>query len=99
MRYSGESHLAGAESRQEAWRLGAIRTVFAGAGDRQIDMEGGSRARAARYSDLAAVGRNDPVHDRQAKPGAFAHVLGGEERLEDALQHVGRDAASGVAHG
>ena len=36
------------------------------------------------------------MHDRQAEARAFADVLGGEERIEDARQHVGRDARAVV---
>ena len=35
---------------------------------------------------------------RQSETGAFAERLGGEERLEDSRQHVGRDADAGIGH-
>ena len=38
---------------------------------------------------------DDAVHDRETKPRPFADALGGEERLEDALQrHLVHAAAS-----
>ena len=46
--------------------------------------------------DEAAGLLDDAVDHRQAKAGALADLLGGEERLEYLLQHVGRDAAAGV---
>ena len=33
---------------------------------------------------------DDAISDRQAEPGTLADFLGGEERIEDARQHVGR---------
>ena len=39
--------------------------------------------------DRAAVALDDAVDDRQAEAGALADVLGGEERVEDARQHLG----------
>src|ERR1039458_1640392 len=42
-------------------------------------------------------GHNDAVGDIEAQPAALAHVLGGEERLEDARLYLGRDAGSVVA--
>src|SRR3989454_5665755 len=38
------------------------------------------------HPDGATVVDNDPMHHRQAQPGAFAHSLGREKRLEYALQ-------------
>src|SRR4029079_9368973 len=37
------------------------------------------------------------IDHRQAKAGALAHFLGGEEGLERALEHVRRHARAGVA--
>ena len=36
--------------------------------------------------------------DRQAEPGAGAHRPGGEERIEDAREHLRRHSRAGVAH-
>src|SRR5215218_1383181 len=41
---------------------------------------------------------HDPVGDVQAKAGALANRLGGEERLEDPVPDVLRDAGAGVAN-
>ena len=46
--------------------------------------------------DVAARLLDDAVDGRQAKAGALADFLGGEERLEHLAEHVGRDAAAGV---
>ena len=46
--------------------------------------------------DEAAGLLDDAVDHRQAEAGALADLLGGEERLEDLLQHVRRDAGAGV---
>ena len=43
--------------------------------------------------DEAAGLLDDAVDHRQAEPGALADFLGGEERLEDLLDHLGRNAA------
>ena len=48
--------------------------------------------------DVAAGLLDDAVDGGQAEPGALADLLGGEERLEDAADHVGRDADAGVLH-
>ena len=42
--------------------------------------------------------RDDVVGDRQAEPGALAGRLGGEERLEQLVPDVGRNAGAVVAH-
>src|SRR5205085_880131 len=57
-----------------------------------------ARATDRRRADLdaALVLLDDVAHDRQAEPGALAVGLGGEERLEDALAILGRDARPGV---
>ena len=41
---------------------------------------------------------DDPLAERQAKPGAFPGRLGGEERVEDSRSDLGRDAGPGVGH-
>src|SRR5262245_18036587 len=46
--------------------------------------------------ELAAVLLDDLVADGEPEPGALAHVLGGEERIEDARQHVGGNAMAVV---
>src|SRR5580658_10420735 len=51
--------------------------------DRQDDVEPGALAGRAADGDGAAMGADDAAHHRQAKPGALARLLGGEERLEE----------------
>src|SRR3979490_1497452 len=54
-------------------------------------------------ADLAADSHHaarllgETVNLRKAEAGAAANILGGEERLEDPVDLVGRDAATGVA--
>src|SRR3954471_9487798 len=61
------------------------------------DGEGGSLARRAVHLDVAAVALDDAVHDGEAEARALAHVLGGEEGVEDAGQDVRGDARAVVA--
>src|SRR5262245_2317822 len=46
--------------------------------------------------DVAAVVADDLVAECQAEAGAFPHRARGEERVEDAVDHAGRDAAAVV---
>ena len=64
---------------------------------RQLDGEGGPVIHFAPDQDLAAALTDDPVRDRQAKPGP-ASRLGGEERLEHAPTDRARHADPGVGH-
>ena len=48
--------------------------------------------------DLTAGLAREAVNHRQAEAGAFAHRLGGEERLEHLGHEVGRHAGAGVGH-
>src|ERR1019366_3315843 len=50
------------------------------------------------HLDLAAVLLHDAVRHGQAQAGAVLILLGGEEGVENARQHILRDAASGVLH-
>jgi hypothetical protein len=50
--------------------------------DRKVDQERGAAARLADDGDVAAALLDDAVDDRQAEAGAFALLLGREERLE-----------------
>src|SRR5205823_1763033 len=63
---------------------------------RQRDLELGPAADLARHLDRALVRLDDLLRDRHAEPGAA--LLGGEERVEDAVELLGRDAAAVVAH-
>src|SRR6185295_2813273 len=62
---------------------------------RQGDRELGAAAGLADDVDGALVRLDDLARDRHAEPGAL--VLGGEERIEDAADLVGRNTAAVVA--
>ena len=47
--------------------------------------------------DVAVVALHDRVHDREAEAGALAGRLGREERVEDVVQVLRRNADAGVA--
>src|SRR3989442_504077 len=57
-----------------------------------------SRAGPALGGDGAAVLLQDAVADAEAEAGALVLRLGGEERIEDPLHQLRRDAAAVVAH-
>ena len=65
--------------------------------EREAHREDGAAVRQAVGADLAAVLLDDLVADREPEPGALADRLGGEERVEDPADDVGRDAGAGVA--
>ena len=65
----------------------------------QVDLEGRSLARFAVDVDEAVVLLDDAVDRGQAQAGALAHLLGGEERLEDVVQGLLVHAAAVVADG
>ena len=67
-----------------------------GFGARQIDRHRGAFANAAVDPDLAARLVREAENLAEAETGALADRLGGEERLERALDDVGRHAAAGV---
>ena len=75
--------------------LGRLRAAV----PRQIDGECAAGADPAVDIDAAAQVGDDAVHQRQPEPGAHAGGLGGEEGIEDALEHLRCDAGAGVAHG
>src|SRR2546427_427742 len=64
--------------------------------DREVEREGRSPPFAL-GTEPAAVLLDDAVGDGQAEAGAGAHLLGREERLEDARQHLRWDEI-GRAH-
>src|SRR4051812_42704807 len=71
---------------------------------REIEMELGAGAGLTLNPDLASVLLDDAVGDRQAESGAAAFAravggLGGEERIVDAGDVFGRDAASAINNG
>ncbi len=49
----------------------------------QVDLERGAFAELAVHPDVAAGLPHDPVDHRETEARALAHLLGGEERLED----------------
>ncbi len=63
----------------------------------QPDREGGACSYLRRHVNRAAEIGDDAVHQRKAKAGAITDTFGGEERIEHALEHRGRDAAAGIA--
>src|SRR5512146_2584082 len=64
---------------------------------RQSDAHGGSVAGNALHLDVAAVAAHVVLRDAESKARPLA-ALGGEERLEDMRQNIGRDARSGIAN-
>ena len=56
---------------------------------RQADTEGRAHARRAFHLDRAVMFLHDAVGQRQSQPGALAHRLGGEERVENAGEVLG----------
>src|SRR5439155_1312291 len=72
------------------------RTRVSGMAIRQRHREHGPEAGRAADVHVAAVLLDEPVDEREAEPGAPG--LGGEERLEDVGEVVGRDAVPAVRH-
>ena len=68
-----------------------------GFGARQIDRHRGPLAELAFDADFAARLVREAEDLAQSQPGALADRLGGEERLERPLEHLGGHAAAGVA--
>ena len=63
---------------------------------RQEDAERGALAGLGIHVDKAAGLLDDAIHRREAKPGALADFLGREERLEDLVDDIGRNAGAGI---
>ncbi len=63
---------------------------------RQVDLESGALADRGLDRDVAAGPLHDAVDHGEAEAGALAELLGGEEGLEDVLEHLRRDAGAGV---
>ncbi len=64
--------------------------------DRQIDLENTALADAARDGDDGIVIAQDTVHRRQTEAGSRPHLLGREERLENAHHRRAVHAAAGI---
>ena len=62
------------------------------------DHDRGAFVRCAADVDMSAVVLHRAVHHGEPEPRALSHALGGEERFEDALEHIGRHAVPSVAH-
>src|SRR5258708_7273028 len=75
-----------------------IRPLRRGGRQRQPDAKHRPLAGAALGADAAAVAFDDAVNDGEAQARALAHVLGGEERIEDARQDLGGDTGAVVGH-
>src|SRR5262245_27792224 len=75
-----------------SWCLGGDHSLRQGQRDREL----GPAPRFAHHIDGTLVRLDDLARIRHAEPGAL--LLGGEERVEDAIDLVGRDAAAIVAH-
>src|SRR6266508_4338769 len=65
---------------------------------RQFDNERGPLADLALDRNRAAMPFDDPKAHRQSQARALALPFGGEERIEDFGQHVGRNSAAGIFH-
>ncbi|MEJ0070988.1 MAG: hypothetical protein WDO24_22180 [Pseudomonadota bacterium] len=63
----------------------------------EIESEGRAHAKLAVDADMAAGLLDESEHHAETQPGALADRLGGEERLEDLGQRLGRDTDSRVA--
>ena len=68
---------------------------------REVDRE--ARARGAALAIIDVIGKDEPARllddavDRgQAQAGALAHILGGEEGIENPLLKLRRNARAGV---
>src|SRR5437879_3813701 len=66
---------------------------------REVNLEGRAVASLAVDPDISAMLRDDAVGGRQPQPAALAHVLGREERFEQAEPGLFVHAAAGIAHG
>ncbi len=75
-----------------------FREQILGTPARQVKTEGRTVAHLAVHIDVAARLLHEAKHHAKPEPGAFAWLLGGEERFEDLAYHVGRDAGSGIAY-
>ena len=63
----------------------------------QVELEDGSVPGLAVDRDVSAALLGDAVHRGQPEPGALAHLLGGEEGLEDVRLDLGGHAVAGIA--
>src|SRR5207249_4189101 len=86
----------GAVISRGGYRLHCRLICRVGHGERKIHAEGGAAPAPVGNFDGTAMLLDDAVAHRKAETGAFARGLGGEERIVDAMQVLGRNALSGV---
>ena len=63
--------------------------------ERKRDGNRGPALRSALDANLAVMAAHISLADTEAEPGSLS-ALGGEKRLENVGQHVGRNAATGI---
>src|ERR1043165_5297644 len=73
-----------------------LRRHRVGGEKRELDHDLGATLRAVGSMNSALEILHDAVGDRQAEPQPFSDRLGCDERIEDALDQIGRDARSVV---
>ena len=83
-------------SRQLTRRFRRERGHLAGGG--QPDREGGAGSQLGRDVNYTTEIGDDTMHQGEAKAGAVPDTFRGEERIEHALEHRGRNAAAGITH-
>src|ERR1700712_1568709 len=66
---------------------------------RQVQRERRALAQFAVDGDRATRLMRKTVHLRKSETGALADRLGGEKRIEDSRQNVGRNTGAGILHG
>src|SRR5262249_57329700 len=91
-----DEHVAfGARLALRARRLRALHGR--GTAARQIERDGGALPDPALHVDHAPRLVGEAIDLAQAEAGALANLLGGEEWVEDLLDHLRRNADAGVA--
>ena len=66
--------------------------------DGQHDLERGAFAHFALHADAAVVALNDAMRDRQTQTRPNPDSFGGEERVKNIFQVIGRNATARVRH-
>src|SRR5689334_6178804 len=95
--WAAAKRTAASSSTKSTFRSSGIRLSRRGSRRcRQLDDELGPALGAVAGAQRPAVLPHDPLGDGEAE--AEAGLLGGEERLEEARQHVGRDPGAVVGH-
>src|SRR3712207_4739117 len=73
-------------------------SLFFGRAAREPEAEAAPLAGLGLDGECAAERLGQRERDGEAEAGAAARVFGGEERVEDAREGLGRDAGAGVGH-